>query len=109
MKYLLTICLAFTLQIATAQPSIIMPTSTNQTEKKIQWDVISAATGASGLIMAFLPYVSIIGIGFCAIALVLGIIAKRKKQRKLWYRIGIICGSLGVVALLGVLGLMTFF
>jgi cytochrome bd-type quinol oxidase subunit 2 len=86
-----------------------MPTNDQHTEKNIQWDIISAATGGAGLIMAFVPYLSILGIGLCVVGLVLGFIAKRKKQRKRWYRIGIFCGSLGIVALLGVLGLMAFF
>lgn len=111
MKLLLTITISLflSLQVTTVQAYTMMPTNSQHTEKNIQWDIISAASGASGLVLAFVPYLSILGIGLCVVALVLGIIAKRKKQRKRWYRIGIICGSLGIVALLGVLGLMTFF
>lgn len=75
----------------------------------IPWAYLSAASGVVGLILAFVPYLSLLGILLGAAAVVFSLLAFRKKQRKRWAWLGMITGGLTVLAFVGVLGLLAFF
>ena len=80
-----------------------------EAEKTLPWDIIATSAGAVGLIITFVPYLSLIGIFLCAFAIVAGIFGHKKKLNKRLSNLGISLGSLGLAALLGVITLMTFF
>lgn len=75
----------------------------------IRFDLLALFAGIVGLLLLFLPYVSVAGLILCIAAIVLSIIAKKKNQRKLWRRLGWITGSIGVLSFLAVLALVTFY
>ena len=89
------------------------PISVNEEHKtmdsELRWDIMSATSGIAGLVLIFMPYISIIGLLFCIASIVLGFKARKKKQKKLWIRLGFFSGGLGLLAFLGVLGLILFF
>ena len=112
MKFLFVILLFLSTTTIYSQSIIIMPNQTKQVEtqtREIPWDIISATTGAVGLALTFIPYFSIIGLIFSGIAIFAGIISRRKKQKKILAKLGIIFGGLSFLALLGVMALMAFF
>ncbi len=74
-----------------------------------QWDLLAAISGIAGLLLIFLPYVSILGLLLCVLSFVFGIKARRKGGRKLWIWLGFVSGGLGLLAFLGVVGLILFF
>lgn len=114
MKYIfLLLSLSMTLQMS-AVSSAFMPmeqqTYTEQNdEKTIRYDYLSAGSGVLGLALAFVPFLSIVGIILGVAAIVFSIIAFRKKQKSRWAWIGLIAGGLTIVAFLGVIGLILFF
>ena len=78
-------------------------------EKTLPWDKIATSTGAVGLIITFVPYLSLIGIMLCSCAIVAGIFGHKKKLNKRFSNLGILLGIIGLATLLGVITLMTFF
>jgi len=84
-------------------------TKEQETEKTLPWDTIATIAGAVGLILTFVPYWSLVGILLCGFAIVAGIVGRKKKLNKRLANLGILLGSLGLAALLGVIALMTFF
>lgn len=78
-------------------------------DRNIPWALISAGSGVLGLILAFTPYLSVLGVLLGAAAVVFSILAFRKKRRKRWAWLGMITGGLTVLAFLGVVGLIAFF
>jgi len=80
-----------------------------ETENTLPWDIIATSTGAVGLIITFVPYLSLIGVLLCGFAIVAGIFGRKKKLNKRLSTLGILLGSLGLTALLVVIGLITFF
>lgn len=117
MKYiLLLLTLSMTLQITAATNEYYLPMkqsniqeNQNDEPKTIRWDYLSAGSGILGLALAFIPFLSIIGILLSIAAIAFSIMAFRKKQKNKWSWIGLIAGGLTVLVFLGVIGLMTFF
>lgn len=117
MRYIfLILSVSMTLQLS-AVSSEYIPTPTQTTIQKkqkkdsemIRYDYLSAGSGILSLALAFIPFLSIIGIILGIAAVVLGIIAFRKKQKSRWSWIGLIAGGLTIIAFLGVVGLILFF
>lgn len=77
--------------------------------KTIRYDYLSAGSGILGLVLAFMPFLSIVGVILGIAAIVFSIIAFRKKQKSRWLWLGLIAGSLTILAFLGVIGLVLFF
>ncbi|MFK7947386.1 MAG: hypothetical protein AB8G11_07350 [Saprospiraceae bacterium] len=118
MKYIfLILSISMTLQMsAVSSQYTCMKLQTNNFQQKendepktIRYDYLSAGSGVLGLILAFIPFLSIIGILLGVAAVILGIIAFRKKQKSRWSWIGLIAGGLTILAFLGVIGLILFF
>ena len=80
-----------------------------EAEKTLPWDKIATSAGAVGLIITFMPYLSLIGILLCGFAILAGIFGRKKKLNKWFSYLGILLGSIGLAALLGVIALITFF
>ena len=80
-----------------------------EAEKTLAWDKMATSAGGVGLILTFVPYWSLIGILLCGFAILAGIFGRKKKRNKRLAILGILLGSLGLAALLGVIALMTFF
>lgn len=114
MRYIiLLLSLSMTLQmsaVSIAFKPMEQQTYTEQNdEKTIRYDYLSAGSGVLGLVLAFVPFLSIVGILLGLAAVVLSIIAFRKKQKSRWAWIGLITGSLTIAAFLGIIGLILFF
>jgi hypothetical protein len=92
----------------TIQPTITYEIEQEE-EKALPWGKIAASAGIVGVIMTFVPYLSIVGILLCGFALVAGIIGRKKRRNKRFATIGIWLGSLGLTAFLTVIGLIVFF
>lgn len=78
-------------------------------KQSIRWDYFSGISGAVGLIMAFIPYLSLFGVLSSTIAVGFSILAFQKKQKSPWVWLGLITSSLTLLALFIVLGLVIFF
>lgn len=90
------------------QPNIEQ-SKVEEAENTLPWHLIAAGSGLVGLIITFVPYLSLTGVLLCGFAIVAGIIGRRKKLNKRLSNLGILLGSLGLVVLLGVIGLVLFF
>ncbi|MEM7656410.1 MAG: hypothetical protein AAF399_09810 [Bacteroidota bacterium] len=84
------------------------PTTPEQTTN-FRWDLLAAGSGVLGLVLAFVPVVSLIGVGLGIVAVGASILAFRKQQRKRWAWLGMITGGLTMLAFLSVIGLIAFF
>jgi hypothetical protein len=89
-------------------PTIENPTE-QETEKSLPWDIISISLGIIGLVLTFIPYLSIFGLLLCAIAILTGFIGRKKNIKKRLSNVGILLGSIGLIALITVIGLIRFF
>ena len=87
----------------------VKETKGQEVEKTLPWDKMATSAGAVGLIITFVPHWNLIGILLCGFAIVAGIFGRKKKLNKRLSNLGILLGSLGLAALLGVIALMTFF
>ncbi|MEM8887460.1 MAG: hypothetical protein AAGD28_05695 [Bacteroidota bacterium] len=80
-----------------------------QRRDNIPWDFLSAFTGILGLILSFIPYLSLGGIIMGLLAIFLGIKAFRSKQKKFLAGLGMLAGSLSILSLILILLLLIFF
>ena len=83
-------------------------TKKQEVEKTLPWDKLATSTGTVGLIITFVPYLSLIGILLCGFAIVAGIVGRKKKLNIRFSNLGICLGSVGLAALLVVIALITF-
>ena len=95
--------------IDTSMQPTIEQSNIEEDENTLPWHIIAAGSGLVGLIITFVPYLSLVGVLLCGFAIVAGIIGRRKKLNKRLSNLGILLGSLGLVVLLGVIGLVLFF
>jgi hypothetical protein len=112
--FLLLILTVLSLSASRQNQLIVEKESTSQSkyhegEDEIRWDYFSAISGVVGLGIAFIPYLSLIGVLLGVSAVVFSILAFRKKQKKRWALLGMITGGLTILALFTVIGLITFF
>ena len=84
-------------------------TKEQEAKQTLPWDKLATSAGAVGLIITFVPYLSLFGILLCGFAIVTGIVGRKKKLNKRLSNLGICLGSLGLAALLGVIALIIFF
>lgn len=69
----------------------------------------AAAAGLAGLVLMWLPYVSLLGLILLLTGLASGIWLRRKGHKNLYTRLAVLSGILGLIGFLGVAGLLLFF
>ena len=105
--FLILFTLTFTQPTFAVQQELKMESVSEDNQFPV--DKIAFLSGVTGLVLLFTPYVSFVGLILCLVAVILGILSRKTSRRKIWRRLAIITGSLGLVLLLGIVGLIAFF